>query len=92
MSEILSQSCKIAKVVPLFKWGSAKNLTNYQPISILKCFSKTLEKLIYTSLFAFFQKHLVLRKTQYGFQNNKSSTHSVLGVITTVYDQINDNK
>ena len=29
---------------------------------------------------------------QYGFQSDKSTTHAVLNVITTVYDQINDNE
>lgn len=38
---------KIAKVVPLFKTGDPGSFTNYQPISILPCFSKTLEKLVY---------------------------------------------
>ena len=37
-----------------FKSGSTENLTNYRPISILTCFSKILEKLIYTQLTAFF--------------------------------------
>ena len=41
---------------------------------------------------AFFQKHSVFTKTQYGFQSNKSTTHAVLDVITTVYAQINNNE
>ena len=89
---IFPQSCKIAKVVPLFKSGGTENLSNYRPTSILTCFSKILEKLIYTRLFAFFQKHSVFTKTQYGFQSEKSTTHAMLDVITTVYDQINDNE
>ena len=59
---------------------------------ILTCFSKILEKLIYTQLSAFFQKHSVFLKTQYGFQSNKSTTHAVLGVITTAYDRMNGNE
>ena len=89
---IFAQSCKIAKVVPLCKSGSTENLSNYQPISILTCFSKILEKLIYTRLSAFVQKHFVFTKTQYEFQRDKSTTHAVLDVITAVYDHINDNE
>ena len=55
-------------------------------------FLKILEKLIYTRLSAFFQKHSVFTKTQYEFPNNKFTTHAVLNVITTVHDQINDNE
>ena len=89
---IFPQSCRIAKVVPLFKSGSSENLSNYRPISILTCFSKILQKLIYTRLSRFFQKHSVFSKTQYGFQTDKFTTHAVLDVITTVYDQINDDE
>ena len=39
----------------------------------------------------FFKKNLVLIDSQYGFQNNMSTTHAVLDVLTTAYDQINDN-
>ena len=58
--------------------------------SILTCFLQILKKLIYTRLSAFFQKHSVFTKTQYGIQSNKSTTHAVLDVITYAYDHIND--
>ena len=87
---IFPQSCKIAKVVPLFKLGRIENLSNYRPISILTCFSKILEKLIYSRLSAFFPKHSVFTKTQYGFQSDKFTIHAILDVITTVNDQINN--
>ena len=89
---IFPQSCKIAKVVPLFKLGSTENLSNYRPISILPCFSKILEKLIYPRVSAFFQKHSACTKTQYGFQSNTFTTHALLDVINTVYDRININE
>ena len=84
------QSCKIARVIPLFKSGKTDNLTNYRPISILTCFSKIFEKLIHKRLTNFFQKHSVLVESQYGFQNNKSTAHAILDVLTTSYHQIND--
>ena len=39
----------------------------------------------------FFKKNLVLIDSQYGFQNNMSTTHAVLDILTTAYDQINNN-
>ena len=39
---------KEAKVVPVFKSGDRRKLTNYRPISILSCFSKILKKIVYS--------------------------------------------
>ena len=44
---------KIAKVIPVFKNGSYKEISNYRPISVLPCFSKILERLVYKRLFKF---------------------------------------
>jgi len=40
----------------------------------------------------FFQKHSVLAKTLYGFQNNTTTCHAILDVVTNIYDQINNNE
>ena len=48
--------------------------------------------MVYARLSAFFKKHSVFTKTQYGFRSNKSTTPAVMDVITTVYDQINANE
>ena len=53
---IFLHSCKIARVIPLFKSGKTDNLTNYRPISILTCFSKIFEKLIHKRLTNFFSE------------------------------------
>ena len=92
---ILPRSCKIAKIeiakiVPLFKTGKTEELTDYRPISILTCFSKIFEKLIYSRLISFFQKNSILHDSQYGFRNGMSTTHAVLDVLTSTSDQINN--
>ena len=53
---IFPQSCKTAKIVPLFKSGNTQSFTNYRPISILTCFAKIFEKLIFRRLSTFFSK------------------------------------
>ena len=45
---------KTAKVIPLCKSGDKTLATNYRPISLLTCFSKILEKLLFTRLTNFF--------------------------------------
>ena len=74
----------VAKIIPLFKAG--KKVNNYRPMSILTCLSKVHEKLVYMRLVSYFQKHSVIAETQYGFQNNKSTSHAILDVLTNTYN------
>ena len=41
---------KVSLVTPVYKADDNKQLTNYRPISVLNCFSKILEKLVYKRL------------------------------------------
>ena len=82
------QNCKNRTFIK--KTGKTEELTNYRPISILTCFSKIFEKLIYSRLISFFQKNSVLHDSQHGFRNGMSTTHAVLDVLTSTCDQINN--
>ena len=61
---------KHAKIIPLFKKGSAKDVSNYRPISLLSCFSKILEKLVYNRLYSFLKKSNAINEHQFGFRKN----------------------
>lgn len=87
---IFPSTCKIAKVVPIFKSGKKDQVTNYRPISILTCFSKIFEKLICTRIVSFFNKHSVIHPNQYGFQKQLSTSHAVIDVVSKCHDQMND--
>ena len=41
---------KIARVLPIFKCDDRNEFSNYRPISILPCFSKIMERLMYNRL------------------------------------------
>ena len=86
---IFSNSSKIARIAPIHKNGAKDETNNYRPISILTCFSKIIEKLIYRQLIHFFQKHRTLYPNQFGFQSKTSMTHAMLDVVTSLYDSIN---
>ena len=64
---IFPDKLKIARVTPLFKEGENYELGNYRSISVLPCFSKILEKVMYNRLYKYlnsilYKSSLVFRK------------------------------
>jgi len=57
---IFPVNCKIAKVIPIHKKGDKNNPTNYSLISILTCFSKIIEEMIYKKTFGFTAKNEIV--------------------------------
>ena len=56
-SGIVPAQMKLARVVPLYKSGDKRLLSNYTPVSVLPVFSKILEKAVYNRLIRFFDKY-----------------------------------
>ena len=65
---VFPELLKTAKVIPSFKAGSADDVNNYRPISLLSIFDKILEKIMHRQLYAFLEQHEVLFKNQFGFR------------------------
>ena len=53
-------------------------LTNYRPISLLPIFNQILEKLIFSRLTKFPDKHNIIFSGQFGFRTNHSTEHALL--------------
>ena len=83
---IFPDACKIAKIVPIHKNGNKSNPSNYRPTSILTCFSKIFEGMLYKRFVCFFDKHKILIPELYGFRKNISTSHALLDIVTTTYD------
>ena len=84
---IFPDDLKIARVTPVFKGGDEKDLENYRPISVLPCFSKILERIMYNRLYNHLIKNNILYSKQFGFQKGHSTEHAIIQLI----DQINNN-
>ena len=74
---IFPENMKIAKVTPIFKSGKKELLTNYRPISVLSCFSKILERIMYNRVYNYLNNNNLLFHKQFGFRNGHS-THDTL--------------
>ena len=77
-------SCKIAKLKPLFKKGFKINPSNYRPISLLPLISKIIEKLIHEQTSSFLSNNEILYNYQSGFRKN----HSTNSCLTFLHDKI----
>ena len=52
-SGVFPDLMKIAIVSPIFKTGDTADISNYRPISVLPCFSKILERVMYNRLYKY---------------------------------------
>ena len=81
-------SClKTAKVILVFKSGEFQKL-NYRPISLLSRFFKIHKKLVHSRTVDFINSHHIFTPTQYGFCSNHSTIYTILDIITSTYDNI----
>ena len=89
---IFPDSLKIAKVTPIFKSGEVTNLSNYRPISVLPCFSKMLEKIMYNKIYQHLRDNNLLYNKQFGFQKNNSTDHAIMQLYDQVCNAFEENK
>ena len=66
-SGIFPDLMKIAIVSPVFKTGDTADISNYRPISVLPCFSKILERVMYNRLYKYLTDQKILHPQQFGF-------------------------
>ena len=83
---------KIAKVTPIHKTGEKAETSNYRPISVLPCFSKILERIMYNRVYNFITKNNLLYEKQFGFQAKHSTDHAILELSNEIYQNFSDNK
>ena len=91
-SGLFPDNMKLAKVCPVYKSDNKMEFSNYRPISILPTFSKILEKIIYSRLINFINKHNILSSSQYGFRKNHSTYMAILALHDKISEAIDKNE
>ena len=87
---IVPDELKIARLVPIFKPGDKALFNNYRPISVLSCFSKFLERIIYNRIINYLNDFNVLCDNQYGFRKNRSPSLALIDLcdkISSAFDR-----
>jgi hypothetical protein len=83
---------KYATVVPVYKKGDRKMVTNYRPISILTSISKIFEKVIYNRLSKHLNDNLILSSKQFGFRKNHGTDNAIYSLIFEILKAFNQKR
>ena len=84
LNEVFPSALKIARVIPLFKSGEPSNFSNYRPVSVLPLFSKILERLMYSRLLSFINKHNIWYAFQFGFRMLHSPNLALIILVNRI--------
>ena len=88
---VFPSALKVAKVIPIFKKDDPHVFSNYRPISLLPCFSKILERLIYNRLDNFLTRFNILYDNQYGFRKHHSTDLALLDIYNKISSSLDLN-
>ena len=69
---------KLANVTPIFKKGSKGDPANYRPVSLTSVCCKVMESIIRDSIVEHLTKHQLIRPSQHGFVNARSTQSNLL--------------
>ena len=89
---IFPENLKIVKVSPIYKKVEEFLRPNYRPISVLPCFSKLLERIMYNRLLKYLSENSILYENQFGVQTSHSTEHAILLLVNQLYQSFDENK
>ena len=81
---------KNATIIPLYKGGNAKLVSNYRPVSLLPLLGKILEKIVHMGLTNYIENNNLLSENQSGFRKNYSTTKSIVDFNDIIFDNMNE--
>uniref|UniRef100_A0ABM0MRJ7 RNA-directed DNA polymerase from mobile element jockey-like n=1 Tax=Saccoglossus kowalevskii TaxID=10224 RepID=A0ABM0MRJ7_SACKO len=81
---VFPDSLKLATITPVYKKGSALDVGNYRPISILPVFSKIFESAVNHQLLGFLNKFNILLSSQYGFRKKYSTALALVDLVSDI--------
>ena len=68
---------KLSESVPVFKSDHEKGPNNYRPMSLLSNFHRIFERLMYTRMMNYIEKHNSTLSSQCGFRKGHSTPHAI---------------
>lgn len=86
---VFPDKLKLSLVKPLYKKGDKENPVNYRPITLIPILSKVFEKCMLKRLMNFCTKFNIIKKEQFGFQKEKSTTLAIFNLINNILTNLN---
>ena len=83
---------KIAIVIPIHKKDDKEIFSNYRPVSVLPCFSKILERLVFNICTEFIENNKILNAKQFGFRAHDSTSMAIMQVVDKINDEVEKNE
>ena len=83
---------KYAEVVPVYKSGPPNLINNYRPVSLLSCFSKIFERIMYSRIWKFINDQKLLYKFQFGFREGHNTSLALMVLLDEIYNAFNNNE
>lgn len=87
---IFPTAWKNACVIPIFKNGNKKTVSNYRPISLLPLISKLFEKIIHKRLYNFLNDKRFFSPQQCGFRPDLGTDDSIASMLNHIYCNLNE--
>ena len=82
----------MAKVIPIFKSDDETDPNNYRLISLLSCFNRIFEKLVFKRLKSFIDERKIISSLQYGFRQGHSTEHAILDIVNAIQSNMDAGK
>ena len=87
-SGIVPEKLKVAKVIPIYKKDDSALFSNYRPVSLLPCFSKILERLVFNRCIDYINHHEILNDKQFGFRPKHSTYMAIAQLVNKVTNAV----
>ena len=85
-------SLKIAKVIPMHTHTHTQNdkeiFSNYCPVSVLPCFSKILQRLMFNRCIEFIENNNILNAKQFGFRAHHSTYMAIMQLVNEINNAV----
>ena len=91
-SGVVPEDWRRANITPIFKKGSKSDTGNYRPISLTSIPCKIMESIIRDRTMTFLLNHKLIKGSQHGFMNKKSTTTNLLEFLEKVTNSYDDNE
>ena len=86
-----SELMNIARITLIYKSGNKENIADYRAISVLSCFSKILERIMYNRLYLYLTENNLIYNKQFDFQKGHSTDHAIVQLADEIHEMFNKN-